>query len=330
MSELLCSYDKRIFVKVIHPDIEALYKKQRKNSWPESDVNFATDELNWPKIDRATQNYICHILSFSLVSDSLVNDNLLVNLMRDINEPSAMAFLAEQYSNEIVHQRTYSIMLSKIERDPERVNRLRHPEENYPGIAAKIGWINKFIQEDCSLARRLTGNALLEGISFSSLFGGFYYIKHRALGLDGLVQANELIAGDEMLHCIFSLTLLKYVSEPLLREEVVEMVRSIVDVELAFVHESIPQPMESGLDADVMTRYVKHIANRVCRVLLVKPTVGQDYEFCNNIYSDNEIGDLPDWLVRNQGIDNFTLFFDRQPTEYQQVEGEFELDSESE
>jgi ribonucleotide reductase beta subunit family protein with ferritin-like domain len=274
------------------------------------------------------QNYVKHIVSFSAVSDQLVNANLLNRFLVEICDSSAIRFLSQQVFIEEQHKRTYGEMLMTIVPDRAERIKLMSPHENEPTIAKKVAWIEKWINSDADIGQRLVAFIIVEGVFFSSLFCGFYWLKNRGSKLPGLIQANEFISRDETMHWEFSAMLLEQIVNKPSRATIEAMFREAVEIEHYFVDGSLPRDLH-GMNANQMKQYVEYVTDFVLqRVPCADPLPNSSY--VGPIYNTpNPFG----WML-NMSISVLTNYFERVPTNYQhlgknkdELSAEFGLDA---
>jgi len=318
-----------VFEGIVYTDLENAAIKQEKSKWVHTEIVFNEDTKGFNAMSPDEQRYIKHIVSFSAVSDQLVNSNLLNRFLLEITDSSAIRFLSQQVFIEEQHRRTYGEMLLTIVPDKHERIKLMTPHEHEPSIAKKIAWIEKWINSSASIGQRLVAFIIVEGIFFSSLFCGFYWLKFKGSKLPGLIQANEFISRDETMHWDFSALLLDKIINKPSRDVVISMFREAVEVEHEFVDGSLPYDL-SGMNANQMKQYVEYVADFVL----------QSVQCINN---DNTIGyvgpifNTPnpfDWMI-NMSVSVLTNYFERIPTNYQHINknkqtliNEFALDTE--
>jgi ribonucleoside-diphosphate reductase subunit M2 len=102
----------------------------------------------------------------------------------------------------------------------------------------------------------------VEGIHFSGAFCAIYWFKQKNL-LKGLCFSNELISRDEALHTEFGVALYSKLKNKLSPKTVHSIIREAVNIEIEFICEALPCSL-IGMNADLMTKYIKFVADRVC------------------------------------------------------------------
>jgi ribonucleoside-diphosphate reductase beta chain len=247
------------FSGVINPELESLAETQEASRWRENEINLTEDYGDFMKLKPNERRMFANTLSFLAIADGLINKNLLTRFIEEVADPSARRFYLFQTVMEDVHARTYGLMLQAVVPDRDERERLLKPHENSEAINAKIKWIEKWIEGDYPFCQRLLAFAIAESILFSPSFVPFYWAKKRGI-LHGLSLANDFIAKDEGLHCVFALTLNKYLGERCTDEVIHQMMREAVEVENVYIDETLPEGIEELSNA-MLKDYIKAIAD---------------------------------------------------------------------
>jgi ribonucleoside-diphosphate reductase beta chain len=101
----------------------------------------------------------------------------------------------------------------------------------------------------------------VEGVFFSGAFCAIFWLKEKGK-MPGLTFSNELISRDEALHVEFAVLLYSMINNKLPQKMVHDMFKDALDVEYNFIIDSIPCAM-LGMNADLMTEYIKFVADRL-------------------------------------------------------------------
>ena len=269
--ELLLQETKNRYVlfPVQHNNVWEYYKKAVASFWTPEEINFSDIE-DWNKLSENEQTFLKNVLAFFAGSDGIVNENLVCRFMNDIPIPEVQAFYAFQIAIETIHSETYSLLIDTYIKDDSEKEILFDAINKIPSIQKKANWALKWIaDQDTPFAARLIAFAIVEGVFFSSAFASIYYIKERGL-LHSLTFSNELISRDESLHTEFAVLLYGMIKNKLRQEDVYTIVSDAVDIEIEFICESIPCRL-LGMNSDIMTEYVKYIADRLIIQLGYEP-----------------------------------------------------------
>ena len=255
------SSNRFVLYPVKYPQIWDMYKKQQASFWTPEEIDFQ-DVDQWNNLSENEQHFLKYVLAFFAGSDGIVNENLVNRFSNEVTVPEAKAFYSFQNAMETIHSETYSLLIDTYVKDDQEKKTLFDAINKIPAIQEKANWALKWIDNDeMPFAARLVAFAVVEGIFFSSSFASIYYIKEKGI-LHSLTFSNELISRDESLHTEFAILLYKTLNNKMLEEDVHSIVREAVQIELNFVEHSLPCRL-LGMNSDLMSDYVKYIADRL-------------------------------------------------------------------
>ena len=283
----------------------------------------ASDIAQWKNQGYLTQDerhLIKKILSFFANTDVLVGDNIIMAIYKHITNPECRQYLTAQAFQESIHSWSYSHIVESLSMDQQEVF----------GEFKKVGTIKdkhdfqsqffEGILNESFSTKTAEGRALflknlcayyigMEGMQFYSAFVLLLNFKRRNL-LVGTSEQLEYIVRDESLHCRFGTKLInQYIEEnidiwtPELKEEVRKNIEHVVELEDAFVADSLPRDI-LGLSRSQFARYIRYIADRRIESIGLEPIYGEEE---TPFPWMNEIMDLP--KEKN--------FFETRVTEYQ-------------
>jgi ribonucleotide reductase beta subunit family protein with ferritin-like domain len=156
----------------------------------------------------------------------------------------------------------YSLMIDTFIKENKEKDNLFNAIDTIPCIKKKAEWALKWIEDkETTFAKRLIAFAVVEGIFFSGAFCSIFWLKERGL-MPGLCTSNEFISRDEGLHCEFAALLYSMIKNRLSEEEVSDLIREAVDIEIEFITDSIPCNL-LGMNAELMKEYIKFVADRL-------------------------------------------------------------------
>ena len=114
------------------PEFFEMYRGAIKNTWTVEEVDFATDVARPArKMTPAERHLIQRLVAFFATGDSIVANNLVLNLYKHINAPEARMYLSRQLYEEALHVQFYLTLLDTYVPDPEeRAPRLRGGREH--------------------------------------------------------------------------------------------------------------------------------------------------------------------------------------------------------
>ena len=261
---LLAPDDNRfVMFPIQHDDIWKMYQKQVDCFWRPEEIDLSKDLTNWESLNQDEQYFISMILAFFAASDGIVLENLASRFMRDVQLSEARAFYGFQIAMENIHSHTYSLLIETYIKDKEVKSKLFNAIENFPCIKKKSDWAQKWIHDNrSSFASRLIAFACVEGIFFSGAFCSIYWLKKRGL-MPGLTFSNELISRDEALHCEFAVLLYSKLNKKLDQIRIHEIIKEAVEIESEFICDALPCRL-IGMNSELMTQYIKFVADRLC------------------------------------------------------------------
>lgn len=291
-----------VLFPVKYPLIWKMYKKAQASYWTAEEISFTQKDIDqWEALDDKVKYFLERQLAFFAGSDGIVMENLASRFCREIAIPEAKNFYAFQLAIEGVHSETYSLLIDTYIKDDEKKRFLFNAINEIDTIAKKADWALKWIEnKDVSFSFRLIAFAIVEGIFFSGAFASIYFVKEMGI-LDALTFSNELISRDESLHTEFAVLIFSYIENKPKENEVHDMFREAVDIEIEFITQAIPCNL-LGLNSDLMTQYIQYVADR----LLVQ--LGY-----SKIWNINK---CPLDFMERISLDNKTNFFDNRVSDY--------------
>lgn len=256
------SNDRYTMFPVKYNDIYQIYKRQIDSFWRTEEVDLSKDLNDWASLNDDEQYFISMVLAFFAASDGIVMENLNINFCNEVQVAEARAFYSFQAAMESIHSEMYSILIDTYIRDTEQKNKLFKSLENFPCIAKKAQWAQKWMGDKrSSFASRLIAFACVEGIFFSSSFASIYWIKKRGL-MPGLTLSNEFISRDEALHTEFAVLLYSKLNKKVNKKRVMEIIKEATEIEKEFITEALPCRL-IGMNAKLMSQYIEFVADRL-------------------------------------------------------------------
>ena len=253
---------RHVMFPIQYDDIWQMYKRQIDCFWVTQEVDLSKDLADWSSLTTDETHFLSMILAFFAASDGIVMENLAARFMNDVQVSEARAFYGFQIAMENIHSEMYSLLIDTYIRDDVEKNRLFNAVGNFPCIAKKADWANRYISDKrSSFATRLVAFACVEGIFFSGSFCSLYWVKKRGL-LPGLTFSNELISRDEALHTEFAILLYGKIERKLPKKKIMDILREAVEIEKEFINEAIPCRM-IGMNAKLMSQYIEFVADRL-------------------------------------------------------------------
>jgi ribonucleoside-diphosphate reductase beta chain len=315
-----------------YPTFFAMYKDAIKNTWTVDEVDFATDTLDLQKkMTRAETHLVRRLVAFFATGDSIVSNNLVLNLYKHINAPEARMYLSRQLYEEALHVQFYLTLLDTYVSDPEERHRAFDAVENIPSIRKKAQFCGKWIDSINTLHRLETPEhkrqfllnlicfaACIEGLFFFGAFAYVYFLRSRGL-LHGLAAGTNWVFRDESAHMAFAFEVVRTVrrEEPDLFDEeltrsVFEMLDEAIECEAQFAEDLLGTGVVGLSVADVRL-YLEFCADQRLATLGLPKRYG----------AKNPLS-----FLDLQDVQEVTNFFERRVSAYQVgVRGEVVLDA---
>ncbi|HND87805.1 MAG TPA: ribonucleoside-diphosphate reductase small subunit [Saprospiraceae bacterium] len=253
--------DRFVILPIKYAEVWKMYKTAVASFWTAEEVDLTQDLNDWEKLNADERHFIKHVLAFFAASDGIVNENLVLNFMREVQIPEARCFYGFQVAIENIHAEMYSLLIDTYIKDPKEKDFLFHALQNLPCVAKKGEWALRWIENAPSFAHRLIAFAAVEGIFFSGSFCSIYWLKKRGL-MPGLTFSNELISRDEGMHTDFACLLYSMMHHKIEPAEVEAIITEAVEFEKEFITDALPVSL-IGMNADLMSEYIEFVADRL-------------------------------------------------------------------
>jgi ribonucleoside-diphosphate reductase beta chain len=250
-----------VLFPIEHDEIWKMYKTAEASFWTTEEVDLEQDMIDWENLTDNERHFIKYVLAFFAASDGIVNENLVLNFMREVQIPEARCFYGFQVAIENIHAETYSLLIDTYIKDAVEKDFLFNAIDNLECVQKKANWAMKWIDEAPSFAHRLIAFAAVEGIFFSGSFCSIFWLKKRGL-MPGLSFSNELISRDEGLHCDFACLLYSMLENKLDKKELEGIITDAVEFEKEFVTDALPVSL-IGMNAELMSEYIECVADRL-------------------------------------------------------------------
>jgi len=314
-----------------YPAFYEMYKNAIKNTWTVDEVDFSLDTTDLrSKMSAADRHLIHRLVAFFATGDTIVANNLVLNLYQHINAPEARMYLSRQLYEEALHVQFYLTLLDTYIPDPDERTRAFAAIENIPSIRAKGAFCFKWIDSIQNLQRLETREqrrqfllnlicfaACIEGLFFFAAFAYVYFLRSRGL-LHGLASGTNWVFRDESGHMGFAFEVVRTVraEEPDLfdeemRAQIEQMLEEAIACETLFAEDVLSGGV-AGLSVKDMRQYLEYCADQRLAQLDLPKKYGAKNPF--------DFMDLQD-------VQEVTNFFERRVSAYQVgVEGEVAFD----
>ena len=304
-----------------YPQFYEMYRNAIRNTWSVEEIDFQIDlnHLRY-KLSAAEQHLVERLVAFFATGDSIVANNLVLNLYQHINAPEARMYLSRQLYEEALHVQFYLTLLDHYVPDPERRAQAFAAIEHVPSIQRKAQFCQRWMDSVQDL-KRLDSDTdrrafllnlacfatCIEGLFFFAAFAYVYFLRSRGL-LPGLAAGTAWVFRDESAHMAFAYEVLRTAraEQPQLCDadwsaQLRQMLAEAVECETAFAADVLSGGV-SGLSLGEMRQYLEYIA---------------DLRLA-------QLGEAPLYHARNpfpfmelQDVQELTNFFERRVSAYQ-------------
>jgi ribonucleoside-diphosphate reductase beta chain len=257
------------------------YRDAIRNTWTVEEVDLSDDLVD---LDRrllpAEKHLVKRLVAFFATGDSIVANNLVLNLYKHINSPEARLYLSRQLYEEALHVQFYLTLLDTYLADDQERSEAFSAVENVPSIRRKaefcFKWINSLATIESLETRENRRDFLLnlvcfagciEGLFFFAAFAYVYFLRSKGL-LNGLAAGTNWVFRDESAHMSFAFDVIDTVrrEEPDLVDaefeaRVVQMMTEAVDVETAFAEDMLSEGVP-GLSVADTRQYLQFVADQ--------------------------------------------------------------------
>lgn len=314
-----------------YPHFYEMYRDAIRNTWTVEEVDFSQDVNDLKhKFGPAERHLVERLVAFFATGDSIVANNLVLNLYQHINAPEARMYLSRQLYEEALHVQFYLTLLDTYLPDPNERAKAFDAVENIPSIRAKAEFCFRWIDSVQDIKRIETREqrrqfllnlicfaGCIEGLFFFAAFAYVYYLRSRGL-LNGLASGTNWVFRDESCHMAFAFEVIRTAREEEpdlfdadLRAQVVKMFEDAVDCELQFAQDVLSGGVV-GLSLKDMRQYLEYCADQRMAQLGMPKHFG----------STNPFG-----FMDLQDVQEVTNFFERRVSAYQVgVQGEVAFD----
>ncbi|XVU22628.1 ribonucleotide-diphosphate reductase subunit beta [Actinoplanes sp. CA-054009] len=303
-----------------YPHFFDRFKDAIKNTWTVEEVDLHSDLTDLAKLSPAERHLVSRLVAFFATGDTIVANNLVLNLYQHVNSPEGRLYLSRQLFEEAVHVQFYLNLLDTYVPDLDERAAAFAAVENIPSIARKAEFCFKWIdsvyelrslqsKEDrrAFLLNVICFAACIEGLFFYGAFAYVYFLRSRGV-LQGLASGTNWVFRDESMHMAFAFDVVDQVrqEEPDLfdadmEKQVTAMLEEAVECEVQFAEDLLEQGV-SGMSLSDMREYLQHVADRRLVALGIAPRYGSRNPFA---------------FMELQDVQELSNFFERRVSAYQ-------------
>ncbi|GGN87047.1 ribonucleoside-diphosphate reductase subunit beta [Actinoplanes lobatus] len=303
-----------------YPHFFDRFKDAIKNTWTVEEVDLHSDLADLARLSPAEQHLVSRLVAFFATGDTIVANNLVLNLYQHVNSPEGRLYLSRQLFEEAVHVQFYLNLLDTYVPDEQERFEAFAAVENIPSIARKAEFCFKWIDSVFDLRRLETKEhrrafllnvicfaACIEGLFFYGAFAYVYFLRSRGV-LQGLASGTNWVFRDESMHMAFAFDVVDQVraEEPdlfdaTMQQQVRDMLAEAVECEVQFAADLLEQGV-SGMSPADMREYLQHVADRRLAALGIDPMYGSKNPFA---------------FMELQDVQELSNFFERRVSAYQ-------------
>lgn len=263
-----------------YPVFYEMYRNAIKNTWTVDEVDFSTDMADLQRMAPAERHLINRLVAFFATGDSIVANNLVLNLYKHINAPEARMYLSRQLYEEALHVQFYLTLLDTyLDNEQDRAAAFS-AIENIPSIKKKgefcFRWIDSVNDlntlESREDKRRFLLNLIcfatcIEGLFFFAAFAYVYFLRSKGL-LHGLAGGTNWVFRDESAHMSFAYEVIKVtlredpsIFDDDMKRQVIKMIDEAVECEMGFASDVLELGI-AGLSTTDMRQYLQYVADQ--------------------------------------------------------------------
>jgi ribonucleoside-diphosphate reductase beta chain len=291
------------------------------NHWLPTEVPMARDIEQWrsQRLSQGERLVIMRNLGFFATAESLVGNNIVLAIFRQITNAECRQYLLRQAFEEAVHSHTFLYIVESLGLDEHEVFNMYH---EIPAIARKDEFEMRlteaildpaFSTETEEGARTFLKNligyyVIMEGIFF---YSGFVMMLsfHRRNLMTGIGEQFQYILRDETIHLNFGIDLINGIKEEnphlwdtAFQHYIIDLVDEAVKLEIAYAQDCLPQGI-LGLNAGAFKDYVQYIADRRMERIGLPARYHSPHPF--------------PWMSETMDLSKEKNFFETRVTEYQ-------------
>jgi len=264
-----------------YPIFFEMYKNGIKNTWTVDEVDFSSDIVDLHKKMTSAEKFLIHrLIAFFATGDSIVGNNLVLNLYKHVNSPEARLYLSRQLYEEALHVQFYLTLLDSYIPDVTEREKAFAAIHNIPSIHKKAEFSFKWMDSINELnrlntiedRRRFLMNLIcfagtIEGLFFFAAFAYVYFLRSKGL-LTGLATGTNWVFRDESAHIDFAFKVIEIalreqpeLMDVRMKDMIVAMMKDAIECEMLFANDILSHGV-AGLSAKDMRTYLEFIADQ--------------------------------------------------------------------
>ncbi len=293
------------------------------NHWMPNEVPMDGDLQHWRSDDLsdAERTVILRNLGFFSTAESLVGNNIVLGVFRNVTNPECRQYLLRQAFEEAIHTHAFLYIVESLGLDHGEVFNMYR---EIPSIARKdqfeMELTRALLDPDFrtnsteriqTFVKNLIGfYVIMEGLFF---YSGFAMILsfHRQNRMTGIGEQFQYILRDETIHMGFGIDLINGIKAenpeiwtPDFQAAMTDLIREAVELEAAYARDCLPGGI-LGLNAPMFREYTQYIADRRLERIGLPAQYGASNPF--------------PWMSETIDLAKEKNFFETRVTEYQQA-----------
>ena len=291
------------------------------NNWMPTEVPMSKDIELW-KSNTFTDDerrVIMRNLGFFSTAESLVANNIVLAIFRQVTNPECRQYLLRQAFEEAIHTHTFHYVVESLNLDEGEIFNMYN---EMPSIHKKDAFAMKYtsslldpdFETDTPeklqkfLRNLICFYIVMEGIFF---YSGFAMILsfHRQNKMTGIGEQFQYILRDETIHLNFGIDLINGIKAENpdiwtdeFQQEVITMIKEAVELEVEYAIDCLPTGI-LGLNKDMFRDYVQYVADRRFERIGIPSQYGSQTPF--------------PWMSETIDLGKEKNFFETRVTEYQ-------------
>ena len=301
------------------------------NHWMPQEINMTQDIALWRSNDGLSDDerrIVKRSLGFFSTADSLVANNLVLAVYRNITNPECRQYLLRQAFEEAIHTHAYQYCVESLGMDEGEIFNMYR---EVPSVERKAAWGLKYTKElsdpnfrtgtpendKAFLANLIAYYCVLEGMFF---YCGFTQVLSmgRLNKMTGVSEQFQYILRDESMHVNFGIDVINSIKNQnpeIWDQDMIARARNMIlegtQYEIDYARDSMPRGV-LGMNAKTMEEYLKFICNR----RLVQIGLEEEYPGAKNPFP---------WMSEIMDLRKEKNFFETRVIEYQ-VGGSLQFD----
>jgi len=264
-----------------YPWARVHYKAGVANNWTPEEVVMQQDVELWNKqggLSDEERRMILWNLGFFSTAESLTANNIVMAVYKHVTNPECRQYLLRQAYEEAVHTDTFIYCCDSLGLDPEEVYNMYL---TIPSIKAKDDFVvdmtksiidpyfnTEGTENTQKFVHDLVGYyVIMEGIFFYAGFAMMLSLL-RSQKMVGVGEQFQYILRDETVHLAFGSDLINTIvaENPEIwtaefKQTITNNIIRAVELEAEYAKDSLPRGI-LGLNAEIITEYLKYIADR--------------------------------------------------------------------